>query len=349
METIVRSGRSAYPVVIAAGASNRLSAYAARRRVVVVHTQSVAGFVHAAIGPHLRGARSLATISIPGGEAGKTLAVAEELWKVYGESGLGRNDLVVAVGGGACSDAAGFAATTWRRGVDWVAVPTTVAGMVDAAIGGKVAVNSGAGKNTAAVFWDPLATLGDLSALDSLAREALASGLAEVIKVGLSHDPSLIDQLAIWDGRPAALHGTIAQAAAIAAAVASGNHGPGNNADVLALGHEIGHALESATGLCVSHGAGVAIGLRYAVGVAGAESTIQDAALCRVLTVAGLPSSPAELGCGVAWAEVRAELAHDRRMGGRLRFLTPTGQGCRWSRDLSEEAAAGIWARCGGS
>ena len=126
------------------------------------------------------------------GEASKSYAVAERCWELLGEAGFTRSDVVVTFGGGATTDMGGFVAATWLRGVRVVHVPTTLLGMVDAAVGGKTGINTGAGKNLVGSFHEPAGVLCDLDLLDSLPRAELVSGLGEVVKCGFIADPEIL-------------------------------------------------------------------------------------------------------------------------------------------------------------
>ena len=130
-------------------------------------------------------------IEIPDAEAGKDLPVVGFIWDVLGRIGLGRKDALVSLGGGAATDVAGFAAATWLRGVDIVHVPTTLLAMVDAAVGGKTGINTAAGKNLVGAFHEPSAVLVDLATLDTLPRDELTAGSAEIIKAGFIADPAV--------------------------------------------------------------------------------------------------------------------------------------------------------------
>ena len=132
-------------------------------------------------------------IEIPDAEAGKDLPVVGFIWEVLGRIGIGRKDALVSLGGGAATDVAGFAAATWLRGVDIVHVPTTLLGMVDAAVGGKTGINTEAGKNLVGAFHQPLAVLVDLATLETLPRNEIVAGMAEVVKAGFIADPVILD------------------------------------------------------------------------------------------------------------------------------------------------------------
>ena len=140
---------------------------------------------------------------MPDGEAAKTADVAAACWGRLGEAGFTRSDAVVTVGGGATTDLGGFVAATWLRGVPVVHVPTTLLGMVDAAVGGKTGINTEAGKNLVGSFHEPAGVLCDLDTLSGLPRDELVAGLGEVVKCGFIADPVILDLIEEHD--PAAL------------------------------------------------------------------------------------------------------------------------------------------------
>jgi len=131
-------------------------------------------------------------IDVPDAEAAKSVAVAERCWSILGSAGFTRSDAVVGLGGGATTDLAGFVAATWLRGVRVVMVPTTLLGMVDAAVGGKTGINTAEGKNLVGCFYEPAGVICDLAALGTLPTGDLIAGLAEVIKCGFIADPAIL-------------------------------------------------------------------------------------------------------------------------------------------------------------
>jgi 3-dehydroquinate synthase len=171
------------------------------QRVAVVRPQGLADVV-ASLRPALEGYDVL-DLEVPDGEAAKTADVAAACWERLGEAGFTRSDAVVAVGGGATTDLGGFVAATWLRGVPVVHVPTTLLGMVDAAVGGKTGINTDAGKNLVGAFHEPAGVLCDLDTLAGLPRDELVAGLGEVVKCGFIADPAILHL--IEDHDPATL------------------------------------------------------------------------------------------------------------------------------------------------
>ncbi|HEY7563958.1 MAG TPA: 3-dehydroquinate synthase family protein [Acidimicrobiia bacterium] len=226
----------------------------------VIMTQSAAGDVATRVSDHLRGAP---IFFCPEGEEAKTLMAAGKAYEWLGEMGLSRHDTLIGVGGGAVTDATGFIGGTWQRGVETVLIPTTLLGAVDAAIGGKTALNLG-GKNQVGVFHLPVRVVIDLDVVEELAPALLIEGRAEAIKAGLIGDAGLVrlfDEL----GPEAALDEVVPRAVAVKVAVVNGDYRDEGARAVLNFGHTVGHAVEVLTPL--GHGSAVAVGMMAAGGL----------------------------------------------------------------------------------
>lgn len=228
------------------------------RRLAAVLTQPGASGVADRIARRLQEEGHDAPIHVlPDGEGAKTLAAVEGAYRWLADHRLGRGDTVVAVGGGATSDAAGFVAGTWMRGIEAVYVPTTLLGAVDAAIGGKTGVNLG-GKNLVGVFWHPRRVIVDLDVLEGLPMELKRQGAAEVIKSGLLADPAIVDAYR-RHGLRVAMEDVVADAIRVKAEIVAADFTETGRRALLNLGHTIGHGVEYASKL--SHGESVALGL----------------------------------------------------------------------------------------
>lgn len=261
------------------------------------------------------------------GEAAKTMEQAEALARGFASAGMHRRDLVVALGGGAVSDLAGFVAATYHRGIAFASVPTTLLGQVDASIGGKTGVNLPEGKNLMGAFHQPVAVLADVSTLGTLPDAEFRSGLAEVAKHGFIGDPELLDALSAGtDGlerRDAAtLVRIVARAAAVKVKVVGEDETEQGVRASLNYGHTVGHALEAlglaGRGARLRHGEAVSIGMVVAAIVGaklGFEDTIEQHR--RVLAALGLPIS----GAGVPFDEVLAAMQADKKYLGGVRFV----------------------------
>jgi shikimate kinase/3-dehydroquinate synthase len=235
--------------------------------VALVSDPRVAG-IYGADAQVALGARLRSVHEVAEGEEAKTAAVVERLW---GELRLDRGGVLVGLGGGSTTDVAGFVAATYLRGVDWVAVPTTLVGQVDAAIGGKTAIDLPQGKNLAGAFHWPARAVIDPATLETLAEEQRLEGMAEVVKTGLLAGEPL------WELPAQQL---VERCAAYKAAVCLRDpHDRGERA-VLNLGHTFAHALEAAAGYeGVTHGRAVALGLLAALRLSGRPTDVVEAVL----------------------------------------------------------------------
>lgn len=250
---------SASEIILGRGAFGRevLPRRPARSRVAVLgqaKTSAIAGAITARLAA---GGLIAELIELPDGEAAKTLEVAGHAYRELNRLGLSRDDTVVAVGGGAVTDLAGFVAATYLRGIEAVYCPTTLLGAVDAAIGGKTGVNVG-GKNLVGVFAHPTRIVIDLEVLDQLPLELRRQGMAEVLKAGLVGDEQLVERLE-RDGLDADTEELVSRAIAVKVDVVAEDFRESGKRASLNYGHTVGHAVEVATG--VSHGEAVAIGM----------------------------------------------------------------------------------------
>ena len=287
-----------YPVVIGTGLLNELDELlSSRHRVAILH-QPVLAQTAEVIRSHLAGSGVDAhRIEIPDAEAGKDLPVVGFIWEVLGRIGIGRKDALVSLGGGAATDVAGFAAATWLRGVDIVHVPTTVLGMVDAAIGGKTGINTEAGKNLVGAFHQPLAVLVDLATLETLPRNEIVAGMAEVVKAGFIADPAILDLIeadpqAALDPAGEVLPELIRRAITVKAEVVAADEKESELREILNYGHTLGHAIERRERYQWRHGGAVSVGLVFAAELARLAGRLDDATAQRhrtILSSLGLP------------------------------------------------------------
>lgn len=205
--------------------------------------------------------------SVADGEEQKTLVSIESVWSALAEKQLGRKDAIVAIGGGATTDLAGFAAATWLRGIDWFAFPSTLAGAVDAAVGGKTGINSPAGKNLIGSFYSPRAVFIDVSFLATLSDRDFAAGLAEVIKTGFIASEeilTILESCANLDDARVHVERLIALSVSVKARVVSEDFKEGKLREILNYGHTLGHAIERSEGFTWRHGEAIAVGLVFA-------------------------------------------------------------------------------------
>ncbi|OBH74797.1 3-dehydroquinate synthase [Mycobacterium scrofulaceum] len=289
-----------YPVIIGTDLGDQLvELLCDRHRVAVVH-QPVLAHTAEAIRSRLADKGVDAhRIEIPDAEAGKDLPVVAFLWEVFGRIGIDRKDAVVSLGGGAATDVAGFAAATWLRGVDVVHIPTTLLGMVDAAVGGKTGINTDAGKNLVGAFHQPLAVLVDLATLETLPHNELVAGMAEVVKTGFIADPAILDLIeadpqAAVNPTGDVLPELVRRSIAVKAKVVAADEKESELREILNYGHTLAHAIERRERYEWRHGAAVSVGLVFAAELARLAGRLDDATAQRhrtVLAALGLPVS----------------------------------------------------------
>ncbi len=287
-----------YPVIIGAGLLGELTDMLdGTHRVAILH-QPVLSTTAESIRNHLSDKGIDAhRIEIPDAEAGKDLPVVAFIWEVLGRIGLGRRDVIVSLGGGAATDVAGFAAATWLRGVSIVHVPTTLLGMVDAAIGGKTGINTDAGKNLVGAFHQPRAVLIDLATLRTLPPNELVAGMAEVVKAGFIADPVILDIIerdaeGAVDPTGSVLPELIRRSVAVKAEVVAADEKEAQLREILNYGHTLGHAIERRERYQWRHGAAVSVGLMFAAELGRLTGRLDDATADRhrkILTSLGLP------------------------------------------------------------
>jgi 3-dehydroquinate synthase len=287
-----------YPVIIGTGLLGELGRILdGRHRVAILH-QPVLSQTAEAIRSHLSDKGIDAhRVEIPDAEGGKELPVVGFIWEVLGRIGVGRKDAIVSLGGGAATDVAGFAAATWLRGVDIVHVPTTLLGMVDAAVGGKTGINTDAGKNLVGAFHQPAAVLIDLATLETLPRNEIVAGMAEIVKAGFIADPVILDLIeaepeAALDPAGAVLGELIRRAVAVKAEVVAADEKESQLREILNYGHTLAHAIERRERYQWRHGAAVSVGLVFAAELGRLAGRLDDDTAERhrsILTSLGLP------------------------------------------------------------
>jgi len=300
----VRRAAVSYPVRVGNGILARAGALTRS-----VHDGGTVALVTDRAVSRLYGARAAAsleragyrvvTVVLPGGESAKSFQSYRRLCERWSRAGVGRDAVVVALGGGVVSDVAGFAASTFARGLPWIAFPTTVLAQADASIGGKVGINLTGGKNLVGAFHHPLAVFADTDTLRTLSPRAYRSGLAEIAKMGVIRRPEILNGLArvgLASPRAArAIEPLVRMAAAEKAWIVERDERDAGIRMALNFGHTVGHALEASTGYRrFQHGEAVSIGM-----VAALRLSVLEAGLDPVLAVEiesllrrlGLPTS----------------------------------------------------------
>ncbi len=325
------AGAAPYDVTIGRGLLDELVAAAGgAHTAALLHPQSLTvtataiqqALVAAGVNAHL--------LELPDAEDAKTLEVLGFCWKVFGQIGLDRRDLVIGLGGGSVTDLAGFAAATWLRGVRLIQVPTTLLGMVDAAVGGKTGINTDAGKNMAGAFYEPAAVIADLATLESLPRNELVAGMAEVVKAGFIADPRILELIesdpeAAVDPHSPVLAELVRRAVAVKATVVAADLRESSLREILNYGHTLAHAIEKRERYRWRHGAAVSVGLVFAAELARAAGRLDDDTADRHLTVLHTLGLPTTYDPDALPALVHTMGSDKKTRAGVLRFVVLDG------------------------
>jgi len=344
--------------IAAAATAEALDRLGARRAIVISEPNAAAALADAVAAALEAGGRSVERLDLPTGESAKGLAVVETAARELARRRVERGDPIVAVGGGALGDAAGFIAAIWLRGVALVQVPTTLVAQIDSAIGGKTAVDLPEGKNLVGAFHQPASIVVDVGALRSLPTRHRRAALAEAVKMAVLGDERLFELLetrgeAIAAGEAVAFEeGWIAELvercawAKVEVVVADEREtGADGGRIALNLGHTIGHGLEAADGYAsLLHGEAVAAGLRGAIRIGLATGLTPPDRAVRIellLDRLGLATGPLDL----AAADVLAAMSRDKKhAAGRLRWVIPTAEAVVVRTDIPDALVAAVVA-----
>jgi 3-dehydroquinate synthase len=324
---IAVGGDPPYEVVVGAGLLGELAPLlAGAQRVAILHPPTLVVTAEAVRDDLRKSGFEAHSLEVPDAEDAKTLEVAGFCWDVLGKAGFTRTDAVVGLGGGAVTDLAGFVAAAWLRGVRVIQVPTTLLGMVDAAVGGKTGINTAAGKNLVGAFHPPAGVICDLATLETLPPNELVAGMAEVVKAGFIADPEILNLIeahpaAAVDPRGAVLAELVQRSIRVKAEVVSRDLRESGPREVLNYGHTLAHAIEKAERYRWRHGAAVSVGLIYAAELGRLAGRLDDATARRhreVLDLLGLPTSYR----ADAWPALYESMRVDKKSrGSRLRFV----------------------------
>lgn len=318
-----------YPIMIGAGllrSRELLRAQLAGRDAVLVSNSVVAPLYADAVKQALAGQRVVEVI-LPDGEQHKTLGMAGRVFDVLMANRIGREAVVLALGGGVIGDLAGFVAACYQRGIDLLQLPTTLLAQVDSSVGGKTAVNHPGGKNMIGAFHQPRAVIIDTDALRTLPDRELRGGLAEIIKYGLICDPVFFDWIeahidALLARSTDALGHAIYRSCQIKAQIVGRDEREQGERALLNLGHTFGHAIESATGYVDwQHGEAVGTGMLMAAEMSQRLGQIDASVVARLRSLlqrAGLPVQAPRIGAERAFDYMRV----DKKVhAGRVRLV----------------------------
>jgi len=328
MESLrVALGSRSYPIHIGAGILDAPDLYRPH-----LAGGGVAIVSNTVVGPlYLKAVKSavgaVTEITVPDGERAKSWEGVEQVVDALLAARLGRDGLVIALGGGVIGDLAGFAAAIYQRGVPFVQVPTTLLAQVDSSVGGKTAINHARGKNMIGAFHQPRAVIADVATLDTLPERELRSGLAEVIKHGLALDAAFFEWLEsniekILKKDRAALVHAIRRSCELKARVVAADERESGERARLNFGHTFGHAIEAATGYGAwLHGEAISAGMVMAASLSECMGSLPGRDVLRVrklLTRAGLPVA----GPALAPERLMELMALDKKAAkGRTRFV----------------------------
>ena len=328
MSIITVSSEHQYDVVIGNDWLGELiSSISKYERVAVFFSESQKEHI-----PKLSVENEMHYFPLPDGESAKSAQTLAQMWDWMGAAGFTRSDLVVAIGGGTITDAAGFLSATWLRGVDWMAIPTTLAGMVDASVGGKTGINSEYGKNLIGAFHSPRKVIIDSKWLKTLSSRDIAAGLAEVIKTGFIGDQSILDLMQDFDldrdrNNHEILDQLIEKSIAVKSGVVSADFKESFGREILNYGHTLGHAVERHSKYTLRHGEAVSIGLVFAAHLSRIHCGLDEKIVQQhiyLLEKVGLPTTYDQS----ALPELQALMSIDKKSrGNTLRFVGISGVG----------------------
>lgn len=326
------AGHDAYEVLVGRQLLGELGSLIGTKaqRVAVIHPEALASTGEALRDDLTAQGYEAVAIQVPNAEEAKTAEVAAYCWKALGQSGFTRTDAIVGVGGGSTTDLAGFVAASWLRGVRWIAVPTTILAMVDAAVGGKTGINTAEGKNLVGAFHPPAGVLCDLAALESLPVNDYVSGLAEIIKAGFISDPVILDLIEADPEAartPAGPHTAelICRSIQVKADVVSSDLKEAGLREILNYGHTLAHAIEKNERYKWRHGAAVSVGMVFAAELGRLAGRLDDATADRHKAVLASVGLPLTYG-GDQWPKLLETMKLDKKSrGDLLRFIVLDG------------------------
>ncbi len=336
METIkVELGERSYDIAIGnsilRGIGAALRHFGFSPKIAIVSNPTVYPLYGRAVADSLKKAGfNVITVTIPDGEEYKDLLWTEHIYNVLLKAKLDRSSSLIAVGGGVVGDIAGFAASTYMRGVSYIQVPTTLLAQVDSSVGGKTGVNHKLGKNMIGTFWQPRLVWIDVKTLKTLQKREFLAGVSEVIKYGVIWDEEFFDFLEkerrkILNFDKEALMYIIKRSCEIKAEVVSKDEREAGLRAILNFGHTIGHAIETVTGYRrYLHGEAVAIGMYLEAKLAGMVKLIDDKKVLRIKTLIDSYSLPFVMPRDINAEHILSSMELDKKaFAGKLTFILP--------------------------
>ncbi|MDJ0377829.1 3-dehydroquinate synthase [Cryobacterium sp. PH31-L1] len=325
---ITVTGVDSYPVSVGRGLVTTVAEQLGSgvNKVLIVHTSTVGARAVELRDNLLETYSEVLLAEIPDAEAAKRVEVAAFCWGVMGQSDFSRTDAVIGLGGGAVTDLAGFVAATWLRGVKLIQIPTSVLGMVDAAVGGKNGINTAEGKNLVGTFYAPAAVLCDLDLLDALPKNEILAGFAEIVKAGFIQVPEILDIIEAdvdraTDPTTPEFRRLIELSIAMKARIVGEDFKEAGLREILNYGHTLGHAVEHAERYGWRHGAAVAVGMMFAAELAALSGRLSVEVVDRHRNILESLTLPTGYPVG-RWPTLLATMQRDKKTrSGMLRFV----------------------------
>jgi len=326
--TITVPGIDSYDVVVGRAMLDSIVAALGTgvAKVLIVHPAAL-GAKAETLRERLRdGGFEVLLAEVPEAEDAKRVEVAAFCWQIMGQTDFTRTDAVIGFGGGATTDLAGFVAATWLRGVKLIQVPTSVLGMVDASVGGKTGINTAEGKNLVGSFYAPAAVIVDFEHLDTLPRNEILAGFAEIVKCGFIAEPSILDVVEAsvdraTDPSTPEFRQVVETSIALKARVVGRDFKESGLREILNYGHTLGHAIEHAERYRWRHGAAISVGMVFAAELSRLTGPLSDAAVDRHRSILESLTLPIDYPIG-RWKTLLATMQRDKKArAGMLRFI----------------------------
>ena len=325
--TVTNALQGDYPVIVGPGAMAEIPQHIPgdAKKLLIIHAPAL-GRIAEELKGSLGEGREVFLAEIPDAEAAKRVEVAAFCWGILGQLDFQRNDAILGLGGGATTDLAGFVAAAWLRGVPLIQVPTTVLGMVDAAVGGKTGVNTQEGKNLVGIFYSPVAVIADTDVLVGLGENDVRAGLAEVVKCGFIADPKILDLIEehpaeVLDTASSVFVELVRRAITVKAAVVGDDFRESGSREILNYGHTLGHAIEHAERYQWRHGVAISIGMVFAAELSRMVANLSDSDVDRHRRILGQLGLPLDYPQG-RWRTLLATMQKDKKArGGVVRFV----------------------------
>lgn len=325
---ITVTGQDPYDVVIGRGLLGEVATGLGSdvRKVLVVHPVALTTSAEALRESLLEAGFETILAGVPDSEDAKRVEVAAFCWGIMGQADFTRTDAVIGFGGGSTTDLAGFVAATWLRGVKLIQVPTTLLGMVDAAIGGKTGINTAEGKNLVGAFHAPSKVVVDLDTLLTLAKNEILAGFGEVVKYGFIADPTILELIesdveTATNPSSDVFQEIIERSIAIKARVVGQDFKESGLREILNYGHTLGHAIEHAERYKWRHGAAISIGMVFVAELARLAGRLSDQVVDRHRSILKLLGLPVSYPAG-KWNQLLETMQRDKKSrAGILRFV----------------------------